>query len=177
MVRRLRNDEIATALAIINQAAQAYQGVIPADCWQEPYMPEEELRTEIEAGVDFWCDAAGGQMLGLMGRQGRGEVTLIRHAYVHPEAQRQGIGARLLSHLLQEISGPVLVGTWAAAWWAIKFYEKYGFRLVSRADKDRLLRTYWTISTLQIETSVVLADPKWLQMQSKTETRRAGRTG
>ena len=162
MIRPLKHDDIDVALAIINQAAQAYKGVIPADCWQEPYMPEEELRAEIAAGVDF-CSYEGEEgLLGVMGRQDLGDVTLIRHAYVHPEAQRRGIGARLLTHLLDNIPGPVLVGTWAAAWWAIRFYEKHGFKLVTPETKDRLLRTYWTISPRQVETSVVLADPKWL---------------
>ncbi len=97
-----------------------------------------------------------------MGRQDLVGVTLIRHAYVDPAAQRQGVGARLLAYLLEEIPDPVLVGTWAAAWWAIRFYEKHGFRLVTQEEKDRLLNTYWTISPRQVETSVVLADPKWL---------------
>jgi GNAT superfamily N-acetyltransferase len=162
MIRPLRKDDIATALVIINQAAQAYKGVIPADCWQEPYMPEEELRAEIEAGVDFSGYEGGEGLLGVMGRQDKGEVTLIRHAYVYPGAQRQGLGAHLLTQLLDTITGPVLVGTWAAAWWAVRFYEKHGFKLVTPAEKDRLLRRYWTISDRQVETSVVLADPKWL---------------
>jgi Sec-independent protein translocase protein TatA/GNAT superfamily N-acetyltransferase len=160
-IRPLRDDEIDRALEIINQAAQAYKGVIPPDCWQEPYMPEAELRAEIDARVSFWGYEAEGRLLGVMGRQDLHEVVLIRHAYVDPGAQRQGVGARLLTQLLQEIPGPTLVGTWAAAWWAIRFYEKHGFRLVSPQDKDRLLQTYWTISPRQIETSVVLADPTW----------------
>jgi Sec-independent protein translocase protein TatA/GNAT superfamily N-acetyltransferase len=165
LVRLLRQDEIDRALTIINQAALAYKGVIPADCWQEPYMPEEELRAEIAAGVDFFCCAAAEGLLGVMGRQNLGEVTLIRHAYVDPQGQRQGVGSRLLSLILEETPGPVLVGTWAAAWWAIRFYEKHGFRLVTQEEKDRLLRTYWNISPRQVETSVVLADPKWLSLQ------------
>ncbi len=169
MIRPLKHDEIDAALAIINQAAQAYKGVIPADCWQEPYMPEEELRAEIAAGVDFSGYEGEEGLLGVMGRQDLGEVTLIRHAYVHPGAQRRGLGARLLTHLMDNIPGPVLVGTWAAAWWAIRFYEQHGFKLVSPATKDRLLRTYWTISPRQVETSVVLADPKWLALTNYTE--------
>ncbi len=157
MIRPLQPQEIDVALAIINQAAQAYKGVIPADCWQEPYMPEEELHAEIAAGVEFASCMGAGDLLGVMGQQDKGEVTLIRHAYVHPQAQRQGVGARLLNHLMEEISGPVLVGTWAAAWWAIRFYEKHGFKLVDPETKDRLLRTYWTISDRQVETSVVLS--------------------
>ena len=134
-IRPLKDDEIDRALAIINQAALAYKGVIPADCWHEPYMPEAELRAEIAAGVTFWGYEDDGRLLGVMGRQDLVGVTLIRHAYVDPAAQRQGVGARLLAHLLQEIPGPVLVGTWAAAWWAIRFYEKHGFRLVTQDRK------------------------------------------
>jgi GNAT superfamily N-acetyltransferase len=162
MIRPLRPHEIDAALTIINQAALAYKGVIPPDCWQEPYMPQEELRAEIAAGVDFWSYEAQGRLLGVMGRQDLGEVTLIRHAYVDPGAQRRGVGSALLTHLLKAIPAPVLVGTWAAAWWAIRFYEKHGFQLVSPAEKNRLLQTYWTISPRQVETSVVLADAKWV---------------
>jgi GNAT superfamily N-acetyltransferase len=169
MIEPLRPDEIDAALAIINQAALAYKGVIPADCWQKPYMPEEELQSEIAAGVNFLGYSGEEGLLGVMGRQDMGEVTLIRHAYVHPGAQRQGLGARLLIHLLENIPAPVLVGTWAAAWWAIRFYEKHGFRLVTPETKNRLLRTYWTISPRQVETSVVLADPKWLALTNQPE--------
>ncbi len=161
MIRPLRNDETESALTIINEAARAYKGVIPDDCWCEPYMPREELLDEIAAGVDFCAYEAEGAILGVMGRQPLAEVTLIRHAYVLPAAQQRGIGAQLLHHLLQDVSAPVLVGTWAAAWWAIRFYEKHGFRLVTPAEKDRLLRRYWTISDRQVETSVVLGDERW----------------
>ena len=162
MIRPLRHDEIDAALAIINQAALAYKGVIPADCWHEPYMPREELLAEIAAGVDFFGFEVEARLLGVMGRQNLGEVTLIRHAYVDPGAQRRGVGASLLTQLLNAIPGPVLVGTWAAAWWAIRFYEKHGFKLVTPEEKNRLLPAYWTISPRQVETSVVLADPKWV---------------
>jgi N-acetylglutamate synthase-like GNAT family acetyltransferase len=162
LIRPLQDHEVELALAIINDAATAaYKGVIPDDCWCEPYMPREELLTEIAAGVDFWAYEAAGDLLGVMGRQPLTEVTLIRHAYVRPNAQQQGIGAQLLRHLLQGVDAPVLVGTWAASWWAIRFYEKHGFKLVTPAEKDRLLRRYWTISDRQVETSVVLADGKW----------------
>ena len=164
-IRLLEDDEIDRALEIINQAALAYKGVIPADCWQEPYMPEAELRAEIAAGVNFWAYEDEGRLLGVMGRQDLVGVTLIRHAYVDPAAQRQGVGAHLLAYLLAEIRNPVLVGTWAAAWWAIRFYEKHGFRLVTQTEKYRLLNTYWSISPRQMETSVVLADPKWVKSQ------------
>jgi Sec-independent protein translocase protein TatA/GNAT superfamily N-acetyltransferase len=160
-IQLLSEADAAAILAVINDAAQAYRGVIPPDCWQEPYMPLEELQQEMAAGVRFWGFGGEGGILGLMGRQDLGEVTLIRHAYVRPEAQRRGLGGRLLAHLLQDVSQPVLVGTWAAATWAISFYQKHGFKLVTPEEKDRLLRTYWNISDRQIETSVVLADDKW----------------
>ncbi len=160
-IRPLRNNEVESALAIINAAAEAYRGVIPDDCWCEPYMPEAELRSEIAAGIEFYAYEGGGALLGVMGRQPLAEVTLIRHAYVLPAAQQRGLGAQLLDHLLKGISAPVLVGTWAAAWWAIRFYEKHGFKLVTPLVKDRLLRRYWTISDRQVETSVVLGDERW----------------
>jgi GNAT superfamily N-acetyltransferase len=158
MLRVIIENDIPAVLAIINEAAQAYQGVIPADCWEEPYMPEAELREEMAAGVRFWGYEEEGR---LMGRQEVGEVTLIRHAYVHPEAQRRGVGAALLAYLQEGVARPLLVGTWAAAWWAVRFYEKHGFKLVTPAEKDRLLRLYWTISDRQVETSVVLGDERW----------------
>ena len=168
-IRPLEDDEIDRALAIINQAALAYKGVIPADCWQEPYMPEAELRAEIAAGVNFWGYEDEGRLLGVMGRQDLEDVTLIRHAYVDPGAQRQGVGAQPVEPIsCNEIPGPILVGTWAAAWWAIRFYEKHGFRLVTQTEKYRLLNTYWTISPRQVETSVVLADPKWFASGAHT---------
>ena len=157
MIRPLSNDEVESALEVINDAARAYQGVIPEDCWHEPYMPLEELLAEIAAGIQFCVYEVGGRILGVMGRQELGGVTLIRHAYVRTSAQRQGIGAELLTHLRQAIKAPILVGTWAAAWWAIQFYQKHGFQLVTPEEKDRLLNTYWSISPRQIETSVVLA--------------------
>jgi len=161
LIKPLTHDAVGAALKIINEAARAYQGVIPEDCWQEPYMSGDELQAEIAAGVDFWTYQGSRDLLGVMGRQPLAEVTLIRHAYVLPLAQQQGIGARLLNHLLKGVNAPVLVGTWAAAWWAIRFYEKYGFRQVDPEEKDRLLRRYWTISERQVETSVVLADGRW----------------
>ncbi len=156
MIRPLDHEEIETILDLINDAARAYQGVIPEDCWKEPYMPGEELLEELEAGVRFWGYETGGRVLGVMGRQDLKQVILIRHAYVRMGAQRQGIGAQLLAHLLHGVKGPILVGTWAAAWWAIEFYKKHGFQLVTQEEKDRLLKTYWSISPRQIETSVVL---------------------
>jgi len=157
MIRLLRANETEAILAIINTAAQAYRGVIPADCWHEPYMSRAELENELAAGVVFWGYEYEGRLAAVMGRQDLGEVTLIRHAYVQPDRQRRGLGKKLLDYLLSDLTGPVLVGTWAAAHWAVRFYEKNGFVLVSPEEKERLLRTYWTISDRQIETSVVLA--------------------
>jgi len=161
-IRALSEKEAPAILTVINDAAQAYRDVIPPDCWQEPYMPMEELRQELAAGVRFWGYLGEDGLLGVMGRQELVDVTLIRHAYVRPEAQRRGLGAKLLAHLRRGVKKPILVGTWAAATWAIGFYEKHGFKLVTRAEKDRLLKTYWTISERQVETSVVLADKRWL---------------
>jgi GNAT superfamily N-acetyltransferase len=161
VIRVVRDDELAEVREVINEAAQAYKGVIPADCWHEPYMPLDELRGEIAAGVIFWSFEKECRLLGVMGRQELEEVVLIRHAYVRPGAQRQGVGAALLAHLRQGVCKPMLVGTWAAAWWAVRFYEKHGFKLVSTEEKDRLLSTYWSITERQKETSVVLADKRW----------------
>jgi GNAT superfamily N-acetyltransferase len=156
LIRPVQAHETEVLLEVINAAARAYEGVIPADCWHEPYMSLGELEQEIGAGVNFWGVEDQVRLVGVMGRQDLGEVVLIRHAYVHPAWQRRGVGARLLKHLLAGVKGPVLVGTWAAAHWAVRFYEKNGFTLVSRQEKERLLRTYWTIADRQIETSVVL---------------------
>jgi N-acetylglutamate synthase-like GNAT family acetyltransferase len=160
-MRRCTAADLAAILAIVNDAAQAYRGHIPADRWHEPYMPEEELRHELDAGVVFWGWEQAGRLIGVMGLQDVADVTLIRHAYVATAARRQGIGGKLLQYLLDRTSRPVLIGTWAAATWAIRFYEQHGFRVVSAAEKERLLRKYWRIPDRQIETSVVLADPKW----------------
>ena len=156
-IRPCRDDERPAVLAIVNAAAEAYRGVIPADRWHEPYMPAEQLDAEIAAGVAFWGYEDGGGLLGVMGIQPVDDVDLIRHAYVLPERQGQGIGAALLRHLTQTATRPLLVGTWAAAVWAIRFYERHGFELVCAEEKARLLRTYWTIPERQVATSVVLA--------------------
>jgi GNAT superfamily N-acetyltransferase len=142
--------------AIVNAAAEAYRGVIPADRWHEPYMPMEELDGEIAAGVEFWGYEDGGELLGIMGIQRLGEVDLIRHAYVLPDSQGQGVGGALLGHLLGTATRPMLVGTWAAAEWAIRFYRRHGFEQVSPRRKDELLRRHWNIPDRQVETSVVL---------------------
>ena len=155
-VRPCADEERRTILAIVNAAAEAYRGVIPADCWHEPYMPADELDREIEAGVVFWGCDDGGELGGVMGIQDVGDVTLIRHAYVRPESQARGIGSALLERLLGSAGRPLLVGTWAAAEWAIDFYRRHGFELVPPERAADLLRTYWTIPDRQIETSVVL---------------------
>ncbi|HWH39545.1 MAG TPA: GNAT family N-acetyltransferase [Usitatibacter sp.] len=148
--------DIPAIFEIVNDAARAYQRAIPADCWHEPYMPREELEREIAAGVRFEGYGASGQLLGVMGSQPVRDATLIRHAYVRTARQGQGIGGALLEHLVARASGRLMVGTWAAAGWAIRFYERHGFRLVSPEEKDRLLRRYWTVSARQREVSVVL---------------------
>jgi GNAT superfamily N-acetyltransferase len=164
-IRPCRDDEREVILGIVNLAAEAYRGVIPADCWHAPYMPADELAEELAAGVTFWGCEADGELAGVMGIQSVRDVDLIRHAYVLPEHQRLGVGATLLERLmdLDPATGsqgrPMLVGTWAAAEWAIRFYERHGFELVAPERTAGLLRAYWTISERQIETSVVLAKP------------------
>jgi len=159
VIRPCRDDEWPAVLAIVNAAAEAYRGVIPEDRWHEPYMDAAELDREIAAGVAFWGFEEDGELVGVMGIQPVGDVDLIRHAYVRPGGQRGGIGGTLLAHLSDEASRPMLVGTWAAAEWAIRFYERHGFELVSRERKTELLERYWDIPERQIETSVVLAGP------------------
>ena len=157
MIRRCREDELAAIGAIVNSAAVAYRGVIPEDRWHEPYMPAAELKGEIAAGVEFWGYEDGGEVIGVMGIQPVQDVTLIRHAYVSPAAQGRGVGGALLAALDARGTGRMLVGTWAAATWAIGFYERHGF--VAADDPAALLRHYWSIPERQIETSVVLAKP------------------
>lgn len=146
---------------IINDAAIAYKGIIPADRWQEPYMPEAELQKQIDEGVQFWCWKEHGEIMGVMGIQYKRDVTLIRHAYVRSVYRNKGIGSKLLAHLASVADTPVLIGTWAAASWAIEFYKKQGFILLSKAETETLLRRYWSIPDRQIETSVVLASKDW----------------
>jgi GNAT superfamily N-acetyltransferase len=162
-IRPCRDDERVVMLEIINEAAEAYRGVIPADRWHEPYMSRAELDAEIAAGVAFWgCeapDAQGAALIGVMGIQPVSDVDLIRHAYVRTGGQRRGVGGALIEHLRRLTKRRMLVGTWAAAEWAIGFYRHHGFDLVTPARKTALLKTYWTIPERQIETSVVLANP------------------
>jgi GNAT superfamily N-acetyltransferase len=167
MIRPCTDTDFNAILSIINDAAQAYKGVIPPDRWHEPYMSADYLRHEVDAGVVFWGYEEEGTLLGVMGIQDVREVTLIRHAYVRTSHRGHGIGGKLISHLKELATKPTLVGTWAAATWAIRFYEKYGFRLVSWEEKERLLRTYWNIPERQTETSVVLADRAWTDSQKK----------
>jgi GNAT superfamily N-acetyltransferase len=155
-IRRCGEDEHGAILAIVNAAAEAYRGVIPPDRWHEPYMPLGELESEIADGVVFWGYEAGDELVGIMGIQAVRDVDLIRHAYVSPARQGQGVGGALLEHLMRSAERPVLVGTWAAADWAIRFYGRHGFEQVSPERTTELLGTYWSIPDRQIETSVVL---------------------
>jgi N-acetylglutamate synthase-like GNAT family acetyltransferase len=166
LIRKIQEADFAAMLAIINDAAQTYRGVIPADRWREPYMPSDELVKEIADGVLFWGAEQDGCLLGVMGMQDKGEVILIRHAYVLPSAQGGGIGTRLLRHVADLTSKPILVGTWAAAIWAIEFYRRRGFTLVSQQHKDILLHKYWSIPERQMAASVVLADICWMKTQN-----------
>ena len=161
MIRRCDDRDFDLIGAIVNDGAQAYKGIIPSDRWTEPYMSAEKLRHEIDDGIVFWGYEEAGTLVGVMGIQKVQDVTLVRHAYVRTTNQKRGIGARLLSHLCELTNDPVLIGTWADAVWAIRFYERNGFQVVSPEDKNRLLKKYWTIPERQIETSVVLADQKW----------------
>jgi len=158
-IRPCRDDERGAIFEIVNAAAEAYRGVIPEDRWHDPYMPMGELDGEIAAGVEFWGYADDGELLGIMGIQPVRDVNLIRHAYVVPESQGRGIGSALLEHLLAVATRPMLVGTWTAAEWAIRFYERHGFEYVGTERTAELLREYWDIPERQIETSVVLARP------------------
>jgi GNAT superfamily N-acetyltransferase len=161
LIRPTENADFQTILTIVNEAAAIYKGAIPADCWHEPYMPPAELAAEIAAGVDFSGFEDADALRGVMGLQTVADVVLIRHAYVRPADQGRGIGSALLRELQDRADRPLLIGTWAAATWARRFYEKHGFREVDRETKDRLLRTYWSIPARQTETSVVLGDHRW----------------
>lgn len=158
MIRKCRDDEFDVIYTVINDSSAAYKGIIPADRWKEPYMSREELKHEIDDGVVFWGYESGGELVGVMGIQDVGDVTLIRHAYIRTDQRRRGIGGELISFLRQQTDRPILIGTWKDAHWAVRFYEKHGFKTVSTADKDRLLRKYWSIPERQVETSVVLAE-------------------
>lgn len=158
-IELLARESFADILDIVNDAARAYRGVIPADRWHEPYMAEEELRAEMAAGVAFWGFATQGRLAGVMGLQYVQDVALIRHAYTRTALRGSGIGGALLEHLKRAARAPLLVGTWKAATWAVRFYEKRGFVLASESEKQRLLQRYWSIPERQVEESVVLRGP------------------
>ena len=161
MIRKCEQRDFSAIYAIINEAAQAYKVVIPEDRWHEPYMPAVELEHEIDDGVEFWGYEEAGDLVGVMGLQDRGDLYLIRHAYVRRARQGRGIGTKLLRHLEQMTDKPILIGTWGDATWAIEFYRKSGYRLLSRPETERLLKKYWRIPERQVVTSVVLANSKW----------------
>ena len=161
MIRRCESADLNLVYAIINDAAMAYKGIIPADRWHEPYMPMEELQQEIADGVEFWGYEAEKTLIGVMGIQDKGDVALIRHAYVQTRNRRKGIGTALLRHIENLTTQPILVGTWADAAWALRFYQKNGYRMLSPGETVRLLRKYWHVPDRQIETSIVLASPRW----------------
>ena len=165
MIRKCTQAEFEMIHSIINDAAQVYKGVIPADCWHEPYMSREQLKNEIEQGVVFWGFEKDEHLVAVMGIQDKGDVNLIRHAYVSKRLQTRGIGTRLLKYLETKSNKPILIGTWADAGWAITFYQKNGYRLVTKEEKNKLLEKYWTIPTRQVQCSVVLADTKWVVNQ------------
>lgn len=167
MLRQCGESDFQAIHEIINDGAQAYKGAIPDDCWKEPYMPATELRHEIADGVRFWGFEENRNLFGVMGIQDVQDVTLIRHAYVRTAHQGKGSGARLLLHLQTLTSKPLLIGTWADATWAIRFYKKHGFHVVQPDEKERLLRRYWKIPERQIETSVVLVDAKWQALRPR----------
>ena len=164
MIRRCTSQDFDRIHAIINDGARAYKGIIPGDRWTEPYMSTHQLQHEIDEGVVFWGYQDNGQLSGVMGIQQLRDVTLIRHAYVLTTTQKRGIGTQLLSHLRELAPSPILIGTWADATWAIRFYQKHGFQLVSAGEKNQLLKKYWTIPDRQAETSVVLADATWRKL-------------
>jgi N-acetylglutamate synthase-like GNAT family acetyltransferase len=166
VIRESVEADFQIILAIINDAAQAYRGVIPRDRWHDPYMPEGQLQSEIASGVVFWVAEEAGRVLGVMGIQAMGDVTLVRHAYVATTTQRGGIGTALLRHIESLTTKPILIGTWADAGWAIEFYKRNGFSLLSDRQKEQLLKKYWSIPARQVETSVVLADRRWVESQS-----------
>ena len=161
MIRNSRSDDFDAIYRIINDAAIAYKGVVPGDRWHDPYMTRAELREQIDSSVQFSCYCEDDKVLGVMGIQDKYDVLLIRHAYVLTTSRNKGIGTKLLKQLVRISEKPVLIGTWKAATWAIGFYLKNGFKTVTEAEKDVLLRKYWNIPERQVETSVVLADVRY----------------
>ena len=161
IVKSDEKKDFHTIYEIINDASIAYKGIIPIDRWKEPYMSKNELETQINDGVEFWSYLENNKILGVMGIQFKNEVTLIRHAYVRTSARQKGIGGKLLKHLINKAKTPILIGTWSDASWAISFYKKHGFRLLSNEEKNRLLKIYWSIPVRQVETSIILASEDW----------------
>lgn len=161
MIREGADEDFEEIFEIINDAASAYKGVIPQDQWHEPYMTKEELKGQIDDGVRFSCYVYDDEIIGVMGIQDKADVELIRHAYVRTNRRNKGVGTLLLQELIKGSTKPVLIGTWKAANWAIRFYEKHGFCLVDEEEKDRLLKRYWETPDRQAETSVVLVDAKY----------------
>ena len=161
MIRECTDEDFEEIFTTINGAAMAYKGVIPEDRWHEPYLPKEELRREIEHGVRFSCYVDNNEIIGVMGIQDKTDVVLIRHAYVRTKQRNTGVGSHLLRELIRDTTKPILIGTWKAAYWAIRFYQKHGFRLVEEEEKNQLLNKYWAIPDRQVETSVVLVDERY----------------
>ena len=166
MPQKCEPHDFSDIYEIINDAASAYKGVIPADRWHEPYMPKIELESQIRQGIEFWCYKENEKILGVMGVQDKADVTLIRHAYVRTAYRNKGIGGKLLKHLVQATTKPILIGTWAEARWAIEFYQRHGFQLLPREEKNKLLLKYCTIPKRQVETSVVLASSDWIRKKT-----------
>ena len=162
VIRACTQSDFDDMFDIINDAAQAYRGIIPEDRWHEPYMPKSELQHEIDDGVVFWGYEESGGLIGVMGIQDKGDVDLIRHAYIRTDRRKQGVGTKLLHYLESRSVKPILIGTWTDAVWAVRFYQKNGYRLLEKDEKNRLLRKYWSIPERQVETSVVLADRKYI---------------
>jgi GNAT superfamily N-acetyltransferase len=170
-IRKCTDNDVEIISAIINDAATAYKGVIPGDCWHEPYMPLGQLKWEIEDGVCFWGfedEEDDNSLIGVMGIQDKGELTLIRHAYVRTDKRNRGVGTQLLRHLETTTEKPILIGTWADATWAVAFYQKNGYRLLPTEEKNLLLRKFWTISERQVETSVVMANANWVDNRASS---------
>ena len=165
MIRECTDEDFEEIFNIINDAAMAYKGVIPPDRWHEPYMTKAELQSQIEDGVRFSCYVDNNEIIGVMGIQDKADVVLIRHAYVRTKRRNKGIGSILLQELIRDAEKPILIGTWKAAIWAISFYENHGFRLVPEEEKNRLLKKYWSIPDRQVETSVVLVDRRYYELE------------
>ena len=157
MISEYKKTDTSKILHIINDASLKYKGVIPDDCWSEPYMSEQELISEFNDGVRIYGYHHNNILIGVIGIQEVKDVILIRHAYTLSLYQGKGIGGALLEYLLKKNrSARLLVGTWKNASWAIKFYKKFDFILHTKEETTLLLKKYWNIPTKQIENSVVL---------------------